>query len=546
MSGSSSYFDITGTMWIVSLFVVLGMRGMWVQWVWGFPITVFYMAYMGKWIRRSGVLTGAEWMLTRFGKGKDGELARLSYTIFAILTITALLAYTAVGMGKFGSVFLPFDQHLCATLIIGLTGIYVIVGGFHGIVRVEIIQTIVLSVGAIIIAYLGFAHSSISTISAQVSKEWWQILPDWQPIDIANSAYQMFGLLCITYVAKGVLLMMSGPEQMYDFQRFLATKDARDASKMGALWGIIHTVRWPMAMGIAVLAIAGVDIGTDFKQQVLRDPEKALPVIIGNMLPVGLTGLAIAALLSGFLATFSSMVNGGASYIVKDIYQRYINPSARDETLVKISYLASSLLIVLGIIIAYFADSINTFLVWIFGTLGAGVLLPNVLRWYWWRFNGWGYAIGVLSGMVLSLLQVVLSNILIPDYEIPLYISFPVIAILVLIISIVVTLRTAPTDENVLIDFYYHVQPAGSWKKIVGRVKEEYPSFRRATPFSRDALNVLVGLPWIICLYLAPMYLVIRQYREATILFVAVLIFSIVLYFTWYKNLPASEQPESG
>ena len=78
MSGSSSYFDITGTMWIVSTFIVLGLKGMWVHWLWGFPITAFYLAYMGKWIRRSGVLTGAEWMYTRFGSGPAGDLARLS------------------------------------------------------------------------------------------------------------------------------------------------------------------------------------------------------------------------------------------------------------------------------------------------------------------------------------------------------------------------------------------------------------------------------------------------------------------------------------
>ena len=83
MSGSSSYFDITGTMWIVSTFIALGLKGMWVHMLWGFPITAFYLAYMGKWIRRSDAMTGAEWMKTRFGTGKAGDIARLSYTLFA-------------------------------------------------------------------------------------------------------------------------------------------------------------------------------------------------------------------------------------------------------------------------------------------------------------------------------------------------------------------------------------------------------------------------------------------------------------------------------
>ncbi|MDI6827981.1 MAG: hypothetical protein QME62_05805, partial [Armatimonadota bacterium] len=310
MSGSSSYFDITGTMWIVSLFVTIGLKGMWVQWIWGFIIPVFYMAYMGKWIRRSGVMTGSEWMETRFGSGKAGEAARASYTLYAVLTITAFLAYGATGMGKFGSVYLPFSEHVCAALIIGITGIYVIAGGFHGVVMVEIFQTIVLSIGAIVIAYLGFAHVSPEQLAAKVPTEWGSLLPNkWDFAYITDPAYKLFGALLIIWVMKGLLLSLSGPEQLYDFQRFLAAKDPKEASKLGALWGIIHTVRWPMAMGLAILGIIGL--------AQMGDPEKVLPSVIQSMLPVGLRGFAIAALLSGFLATFNSTVNGGASYIVK-------------------------------------------------------------------------------------------------------------------------------------------------------------------------------------------------------------------------------------
>src|SRR5215211_3824662 len=156
MSGSSSYFDITGTMWIVSTFIALGLKGMWVHMLWGFPITAFYLAYMGKWIRRSDAMTGAEWMRTRFGDGRAGDTARLSYTLFAILTIAALLGYGAIGMGKFGAIFLGLTEFQSAALILAVTGLYVVAGGFHGIVRVEIIQTIVLSAGAITLAVLGY------------------------------------------------------------------------------------------------------------------------------------------------------------------------------------------------------------------------------------------------------------------------------------------------------------------------------------------------------------------------------------------------------
>src|ERR1043165_6517984 len=391
MSGSSSYFDITGTMWIVSTFIVLGLKGMWVHWLWGFPITAFYLAYMGRWIRRSGVLTGAEWMHTRFGEGRAGDLARLAYTLFAILTISALLGYGAIGMGKFGAVFLPFKPFTCAALILAVTGLYVVVGGFHGIVRVEILQTIVLSAGAITFAVIGYHHFDATAFAAKVSGQWMQISPSVRLADLQGTEFAFFGALVAVWLAKGLLLCFSGPEQLYDFQRFLAARDARDASKLGALWGFIHTVRWPFAMAIAVMAIVG--LGNPALDAALkRDPETALPVIISAMLPVGLVGFMLAALLSGFLATFSSTVNGGAAYLVKDVYQRYINPNAAPRTLIRASYLASSLLILTGIVISYFGTSINTAFLWIFGTLAAGILPPNVLRWYWWRLNGWGYA----------------------------------------------------------------------------------------------------------------------------------------------------------
>ena len=136
---------------------------------------------MGKWIRRSDAMTGAEWMKTRFGDGKAGDIARLSYTLFAILTISALLGYSAIGMGKFGSIFLPFSPTVCAILILGVTGLYVILGGFHGIVRVEIVQTIVLSAGAIVFAVIGYMHFDAAAFATIVPASWHDIMPSIRP-----------------------------------------------------------------------------------------------------------------------------------------------------------------------------------------------------------------------------------------------------------------------------------------------------------------------------------------------------------------------------
>ena len=547
MSGSSSYFDITGTMWIVSTFIALGLKGMWVHMLWGFPITAFYLAYMGKWIRRSDAMTGAEWMKTRFGPGKAGDLARLSYTLFAILTITALLGYGAIGMGKFGAIFLPLTPIQCAFLILGVTGLYVIIGGFHGIVRVEIVQTIVLSAGAIAFAVIGYLHFDAAVFASKVPATWGDILPSWRPeafqgLVTGGTDYSLFGALVAVWVAKGMLLCLSGPEQLYDFQRFLAAKDERDASKLGALWGAIHTVRWCFAMAIAVMAIMGIgNVALDAKLR--ADPETALPLIIGSMLPIGVVGFMLAALLSGFLATFSSTVNGGAAYLVKDIYQRYINPEATNKQLVWASYISSTLLIVTGLIISIFGSSINTAFLWIFGTLAAGILPPNVLRWYWWRLNGQGYAAGVFGGMALSLGQVFVDTMYLEN-PLPLYIGFPVIAIASTIITIVVSLLTQPTDIETLKNFYKKVQPAGSWQPAKDAVLAEDPGFKKQLPFRVELFNTLVAMVGITALYVSMLYLVLHRLSIGFSLLATTFVCVIILYFTWYKNLPpASDLP---
>jgi Na+/proline symporter len=391
-------------------------------------------------------------------------------------------------------------------------------------VLVEIFQTIILSAGAILIAVLGFLRVSPEMLNAKVSAEWGHITPGWSFDYLNGTEYEMFGALLVIWVMKGVLLSLSGPEQLYDFQRFLAARTPREASKLGALWGAIHTVRWPMAMALAVMGIAGLT------QQ--GDPEKVLPSVIHGMLPPGVRGFVLAALLSGFLATFNSTVNGGASYVVKDIYHKYINPNATQRQLIYASYVSSALLIVLGISVGFAAKSINQMFVWIMGTLGAGVLTPNVLRWYWWRMNGWGYAIGTFTGMTLSLIQAFTPFCA----TLPLYVTFPAIAGAVLCVSVIVTLATAPTDRATLVAFYSQVRPAGFWGPIA-REANLQANAPIAPPRLRGVMNICIGVPWLICMYLCPVYLVLHRWTETMTTFAVVAVLSVTLYITWYKCL---------
>jgi len=170
-----------------------------------------------------------------------------------------------------------------------------------------------------------------------------------------------------------------------------------------------------------------------------------------------------------------------------------------------------------------------------------GILPANVLRSYWWRFNGWGYAAGVFGGMLLSLGQVIGSNDLWRT-PLPLHVGVPVIAPASTVISIVVALLTKSTDEPTLAHFYQTVQPAGAWDWVKASVLSANPQFRRETPFSRDTLNTLLALVAIYALYVGTLYSILDRYGIACACFSTTLAMAVVLYFTWYRNLPAPEQ----
>jgi len=548
MSGSVSNFDITGTMWIVSILFILKMRSMWHHWMWGVLMGAFFLAYMGKWVRRSNVMTAAEWMKTRFADDAGGQLARTAYALMAILTQASFVGYAYQGIGKFASVYIPleslaqyttspflqklftiYEPDCLAAAIITLTTLYVILGGLYSVVVTDVIQTVILTFSSIFIAYLAWSRLSPALL-AQLPPDFTSLTVPWQIEKFAateNAHFQFFGALVIVWVLKGLLMNAGGPAQMYDFQRFLAAKNPRDAAKVGAAWSFFLVVRWAMAAGITLLALTAVTG--------LTDPEKVMPHVLQKFLPIGIRGFVIAGLLAAFMSTFSSTVNSGASFIVRDIWQPYFRPNASTAQSIRFSHIATVLLVLLGILIGLQADSIAKIWGWMMMSLGAGVIIPNVLRWYWWRMNGFGYAFGMFGGMLLSLLA-----IFFPDA--PIYYVFPLICTASLITSIAVSLATKPVASSILIDFYESIRPFGLWKPIrqKSRLSSEELS-AKSERLSIALLNVLLGMLMITGLYLFPMYLVGHWYANSILWFALAAAAAIALKYTWYRNLPQSD-----
>jgi SSS family solute:Na+ symporter len=257
-----------------------------------------------------------------------------------------------------------------------------------------------------------------------------------------------------------------------------------------------------------------------------------MPVVLLEFLPTGIRGIVIAGLLAAFMSTFSSTVNSGASFIVRDIWQPYFRPRAGDTESVRFSYLATLLLVLVGIGIGFQAKSIAQIWSWMMMSLGAGVLIPNVLRWYWWRMNGWGYAFGTFGGILLSLVA-----LLYPD--LPVYYVFPLICTASLLTSLIVSLVTRPSEQDVLICFYRSVRPFGLWKPVREKARLSSEQFRSGSEnVWLTILNVVIAMLAISGLYLFPMYLVGHWYVNSLIWLGVAVAAIVVLRYTWYNNLP--------
>ena len=559
MSGSVATFDITGTMWIVTLITLFGMKSMWNHWMWGFLMAAFFMSYMGKWVRRSRVVTGAEWMVTRFGDGAAGRSARIAYSILAIVTLVGFIGYAFQGIGKFATVYIDLGPLLTAVgeaapalsryseaalenqpavlaiAIFSITTLYVLLGGLYGVVATNVLQTVILTLAGVLIAALAYAELTPDMIAAALPRDgtsMTSLMPQWRLQHAAQlpteyAVYELFGALVIMWVVKGLLLNLGGPGQMTDFQIFLATRSPRDAAKLGAAWSGFLVVRWAMCMGIALLALTGLT-GVD-------DPEQVMPMVLEKFLPSGVRGLVIAGLLAAFMSTFGATVNAAASYIVRDFWQPLV-PGADERHLVRVSYGATLGVVVAGTAIGFQADSIRAIWDWIMMAVGAAFVVPNVLRWYWWRLNGFGYAMGTLVGLIAALLVPLIAELNLP------YIAFPVVCAFSVIGCLVGTYLTAPTDRATLVAFYRSVRPFGRWEPI--RKRSGLSPEELADPAESAwlaGLNLVLAGLVILGAYLSPMYLVGHWHAGALAWLALAVAAAVPLFFTWYRNLPAAE-----
>ncbi|MEB3341608.1 sodium:solute symporter [Okeania sp.] len=542
-SGMASNTDLAGTMVLTALVYALGTKGFFIEIRGGIVlIMAFLMTFMGKWNRRAQVMTIAEWMELRFGKNREGNIARIISAVANIIFAIGTMSYFAVGGGKFLGGFLGIDDRVAGIFLIFLALIYTAVSGFYGVVLTDVFQGVLIFVAILYICFIAFQTVTLPETFAisipgteQLQEwnltEWSSIIPPIK-IDLPGdySIFNLFGGVMLFYIFK-VFLEGGAGGGGYMIQRYFAAKSDREAGLLSLFWIFLLSFRWPLVTSLAIL---GIDYG--LKNQIISDPELVLPTVISEYIPVGVKGLLVACFIAAAMSTFDSIINASAAYWVKDIYQAYLQPEATNQQLINQGRLASILIVVLGLIFSFNITNINDIWGWLTLGLGTGLFIPLVLRWYWWRFNGYGFAIGTGAGLVAAILTkaVILPLLNLPQLQE--YILFLVPSICSLLGCIFGTLLTPATNLEVIDNFYRVTRPFGFW----GVVSQNLPTNIQAKierENRRDILATLIAIPWQLVLFLMGMMFMMKQWDNFGILLLMFILLSIGLYFTWFKHL---------
>lgn len=600
MAGMASWFDLTGTMIITSFLYMLGPKGLFIEFRGGAVlILAFLICYTGKWHRRSGCMTGAEWISYRFGTGTEAKWMRFFKAFMTVVATVGMLAYLIRGTSLFVGMFIPVSPILITAIIVAFCTVYTMMAGFYGVVLTDMVQGVIVLISCVIVSVIAFNlvpdNAALSELAQTVTgnSTWISSMPKWNTE--MPEGYEMYESL-ILFAAFYLLRNVLGGFGTGDESRYFGAKSDRDCALQSMLQGVTVAFRWPMMMGFAIIGLflinslfpdmsktkesaaiiktynpdieegfwhelttdvinspqdyppemiqqLEVSLGEKWRQRLpvvsysgTINPEQILPAVLLNSIPTGLRGFLIVAMLAAMMSTLTSEVNKTSAQVVKDIYQASLRPKAKNRELMAIAYISTAAIVLASFWMGISAKSINSLWGWIIMSLTAGGLAPYVLRLYWWRCNAWGQ----IGGTILGGIGAVTQRIVAPEMS-ELY-QFTLMSSLSFGGTIGLSYLTAPTPMRTLRHFYRTTRPFGWW----GPLKAEIEPGTLKT-WQREHRNDITSVPFVmlaqVTLFLMPMQLVIKSYTAFFITLPIFLFAAVGVYWFWWRNLPSKENP---
>jgi len=502
-----------------------GIAGNWIWWNFAFGgiLTVFFFARL--W-RRAGIMTEVEFAEIRYS-GKSAKFLRGFRAVYLGLIMNVIimgwvnkaLATILVGLFDISEDQVYFYVFACMLIV----AFYSALSGLWGVVVTDAFQFIIAMTGSIILAIIVANSSVVGGIAGMQEKLPEFVFNFFPTITDVQSLGGAFALTITSFLAYVGLMWWAswypGAEPGgggYVVQRMMSAKDEKHSLFATLFFQVAHYALrpWPwIIVGICALIV----------YPELSEGEKGMGYIYAmrDFLPIGLKGLLVAAFFAAYMSTIATQLNWGTSYIINDLYRRFINKKKDEKHYVSSSRVTTIILMFVSIIVTLFITRISG--AWEFiMECGAGVGLVLILRWFWWRINAWSEISAMVTPFIVYPILLG-SGIKFPD---TLLILVPATTI----VWIVVTFITKPTDEEILKSFYRKIHPGGFlWNKIA----KQLPDVKGDQNFIKMLINWIFGVVLVYSMLFGIGSLIFGMYTEVTIAFVLAAISILIIY----KNL---------
>ena len=446
-------------------------RGVANNWLWwAFLLTgmatVFFYARL--W-RRSGVLTDLEFYELRYS-GKAASAVRGFRAVYLGLFFNCIIMATVnLAAAKIANVLLgwPLGKTLLICAILNVA--FAATSGLWGVLVTDFIQFGIAMTGSVAAAVYALRQPEVGGLSGLVSRidpATLALLPDFGNWPLTLS------VLVIPLTVQWWSVWYPGAEPgggSYIAQRMLAAKSERDALGGTLLFNVAHYAlrSWPWI----IVALASILVYPTL-DDIARTFPHVDPKLIGHdmaysamlrFLPAGMLGLMVAGLLSAYVSTISTHLNWGTSYLIHDVYRRFLRPGASERHYVMMSRLTTALLMVVAALFTTQLDTASGAFQLLL-SIGAGTGLLYLLRWFWWRINAFSEIAAMASSFLVALAFYLArrGGGGVAEHE-----ALLLTVAITTVVWVSVTLLTRPTDRGRLIEFYRKVRPAGpGWRPV--------------------------------------------------------------------------------
>ncbi|MCF8346641.1 MAG: Na+:solute symporter, partial [Bacteroidales bacterium] len=465
------------------------------QW-WAFLLTGMLTVFVyAKLWNRSKVLTDNEFYELRYS-GKMAEFLRGFRAVYlGIFFNVMVIASVSLAFIKIVSVMLGVDPKIALVIAAVIIVFYSSLGGLKSILYTDLFQFSFALFGAIIAAVFVARSPEVGGLNALMTHP--EVAGKLRLVPDIKDTELFISIFLIPIAVQWWAAWYPGAEPGgggYVVQRMLSAKNEKHAVGATMLFNFFHYAIRPWPWIIVGLASLVVFPNLDSLLQAFPnvDPQfvkhdLAYPAMLKTFLPAGLLGLVVASLIAAFMSTVASQINWASSYLVNDLYGRFIKPDATEKQRVRFGRLSTVILMVLSVLLALsLQNALQVFRYLLM--IGAGTGLLYILRWFWWRINAWSEMVAMIAAFSFSIAFILVENfglhelggeqISVAGIETTMgtwnIFKFLSIVLLTTIAWIATSLLTKPVDDDVLRSFYMKIKPGGpGWRRVLLKARSE-------------------------------------------------------------------------